>query len=236
MSILELNDVSYTYDGRTSVLNDINWTFDPGRLYGIVGRSGAGKTTLLSLLAGLTSPTGGSITFAGKDLSSMDRYNYRARDAGVIFQSFNLLPALTAVENVELSMAASGKKLPTHRKRAFELLDSVGLNEELGKRRVLQLSGGEQQRVAIARALAIDPQVILADEPTGNLDLETEEDIMAILTDLAHEQNKCVIVVTHSPDVANAVDQIYELAALRKAVHKHHRGKARAQQTQPAAH
>jgi putative ABC transport system ATP-binding protein len=220
MSILNLDNVSYTYDSKTNVLNDISWSFDAGRLYGIVGRSGAGKTTLLSLLAGLTSPTSGVVSYSGKDLSTMNRYDYRAQDAGVIFQSFNLLPHLSAAENVELAMAASGKRFEKPRVRALDLLHRVGLDDELANRRILKLSGGEQQRVAIARALAIDPQIILADEPTGNLDLETQDDIMRILTTLAHDLDKCVIVVTHSPDVAGKVDQIYELAALRRTASK----------------
>jgi putative ABC transport system ATP-binding protein len=220
MNILNLENVSYSYDERTNVLSNIDWSFETGKLYGIVGRSGAGKTTLLSLLAGLATPTGGVVDYAGKDLSKMNRYDYRARNAGVIFQSFNLLPHLSAVENVELAMAASGKRFSAPRKRALDLLHQVGLDEELANRRILKLSGGEQQRVAIARALAIDPQIILADEPTGNLDLETEDDIMSILTKLAHELDKCVIVVTHSPDVAGKVDQIYELAALRSSTGK----------------
>ncbi|MDR0959707.1 MAG: ABC transporter ATP-binding protein [Propionibacteriaceae bacterium] len=220
MNILNLENVSYTYDERTNVLNNIDWSFETGKLYGIVGRSGAGKTTLLSLLAGLATPTGGVVDYAGKDLSKMNRYDYRAQNAGVIFQSFNLLPHLSAVENVELAMAASGKRFSEPRKRALDLLNQVGLDEELANRRILKLSGGEQQRVAIARALAIDPQIILADEPTGNLDLETEDDIMSILTKLAHDLDKCVIVVTHSPDVAGKVDQIYELTALRSSTGK----------------
>lgn len=215
MSILKLENISYTYDGSNKVLAGVNYEFFKGKVYAIVGRSGAGKTTLLSLLSGLTSPTEGRILFEDKDVRNIDRYQYRSRYVGVVFQQFNLLPHLNAVENVELSMRASGKKFENKRKRATELLDKVDLDETLAKRRVLKLSGGEQQRVAIARALSFDPDIILADEPTGNLDLTTQEDVMDIFKRLAHEENKCVIIVSHSPEVAASVDEVYELASFR---------------------
>lgn len=217
MSILKLTDVCYSYDGRTKVLDGINYEFEKGKVYAIVGRSGAGKTTLLSLLSGLTSPTSGTILFDDKDVKKIDRYKYRSYYVGVIFQQFNLLPHLSAVENVELSMRASGKKIPDKRKRAVELLQKVDLDETLAKRRILKLSGGEQQRVAIARALSYDPEILLADEPTGNLDITTQEEIMNIFCRLAHAENKCVIIVTHSPKVAASVDEVYELASLRES-------------------
>jgi putative ABC transport system ATP-binding protein len=212
MSLLELRGVSYSYDGKTKVLDNLNWSFEPGVLYGIVGRSGAGKTTLLSLLAGLATPTDGSIVYDGYDLAKMNRYDYRSHDVGVVFQSFNLLPHLTAVENVELSMRASGLKFPKKRDHALAMLAKVGFDADMANRRVLKLSGGEQQRVAIARALSYDPKVILADEPTGNLDLTTQEDIVDALGRFADE-GKCVIVVTHSPEVAECADKVFELAA-----------------------
>jgi putative ABC transport system ATP-binding protein len=215
MSILKLENISYTYDGCNKVLAGVNYEFFKGKVYAIVGRSGAGKTTLLSLLSGLTSPTEGRILFEDKDVRNIDRYQYRSRYVGVVFQQFNLLPHLNAVENVELSMRASGKKFENKRKRATELLYKVDLDETLVKRRVLKLSGGEQQRVAIARALSFDPDIILADEPTGNLDLTTQEDVMDIFKRLAHEENKCVIIVSHSPEVAASVDEVYELASFR---------------------
>ena len=216
MSILKLQNVGYTYDGRTKVLDGLNYEFAKGRVYAIVGRSGAGKTTLLSLLSGLTSPTEGTILFEDKDVSKIDRYQYRSRYVGVVFQQFNLLPHLTAAENVELSMRASGKIIPDKKKLAAELLEKVDLDEALAKRRVLKLSGGEQQRVAIARALSFDPDIILADEPTGNLDITTQEDVMDIFKRLAHEEGKCVIIVSHSPEVAASADEVYELASLRE--------------------
>lgn len=213
--ILQLQNVSYSYDNKQKVLDNINYQFEKGKVYGIVGRSGAGKTTLLSLLSGLTSPQGGNILFEDKNIESIDKYHYRSYYVGIIFQSFNLLPHLTAVENVILSMEASGKQIENQKQRAFALLAKVGLDETLANRRILKLSGGEQQRVAIARALSYDPDIILADEPTGNLDLNTQQDIMDIFEKLAREENKCIIIVTHSPEVAKAVDEVYELAPLR---------------------
>ena len=212
MSVLTLKDVSYTYDRRKMVIKNMNLDFEAGTLYAIVGESGAGKTTLLSMLSGLTKPTMGEIIYNGKDISKLNPYVYRSKYVGVIFQSYNLLPHLNAVENVILSMDISGKKILGKRQKAQELLRSVGLGEELWNRRVLKLSGGEQQRVAIARTLAFDSDVILADEPTGNLDGRTQNSIMDIFMKLAREQNKCVIIVTHSPEVAQLVDVKYELS------------------------
>lgn len=222
MSILQLQNVCYSYDGRNKILDDLNYEFEKGKVYAIVGRSGAGKTTLLSLLSGLASPTGGKILFDNKDVRKIDRYRYRSRYVGVVFQQFNLLPHLNAVENVELSMRASGKRIQSKRKRATELLGKVDLDDTLAKRRILKLSGGEQQRVAIARALSYDPDILLADEPTGNLDLTTGEEVMDIFNRLAHEENKCVIIVSHSPEVAASADEVYELASLRKSKKQMH--------------
>ena len=212
MSVLALKDVSYTYDKRKMVIKNMNLDFEAGTLYAIVGESGAGKTTLLSMLSGLTKPTMGEIIYNGKNIAKLNPYTYRSKYVGVIFQSYNLLPHLNAVENVILSMDVSGKKIPNKRKKAQELLRSVGLGEELWNRRILKLSGGEQQRVAIARTLAYDSDVILADEPTGNLDSRTQDAIMDIFLRLVREQNKCIIIVTHSPEVARIVDVKYELS------------------------
>lgn len=216
MSILKLENISYSYDGNNKVLDGISYNFEKGKVYAVVGRSGAGKTTLLSLLSGLTSPTDGKIMFDNKDVRKIDRYQYRSRFVGVVFQQFNLLPHLNAVENVELSMRASGKKIENKRQLATELLNKVDLDETLAKRRILKLSGGEQQRVAIARALSFNPDIILADEPTGNLDLTTQDEVMDIFKKLAHDENKCIIIVSHSPEVAEMADEVYELASLRK--------------------
>jgi len=217
MSVLQLNNVGYTYDGKKKVLDNINYDFEKGKVYAIVGKSGAGKTTLLSLLSGLTTPSSGDILFNGKSIKKTDRYKYRSRDVGVVFQSFNLLPHMTAIENVVLSMDVSNKKIKNKKQHAITLFEKVALGEEHAKRRILKLSGGEQQRVAIARALSYDPDIILADEPTGNLDLSTQEEVINIFKRLADEEEKCVIIVTHSPDVANMVDEIYQLAPYKKA-------------------
>jgi putative ABC transport system ATP-binding protein len=216
MSILKLNEVSYSYDkSRTLVLKDLNYEFELGKMYAIVGKSGAGKTTLLSLLSGLTVPVSGTIEFDGNDIAKMDRYCYRSRDVGVIFQSFNLLPHMTALENIILSMDISGKKIDDKKRKAMELLEKVDIDEITANRRILKLSGGEQQRVAIARALSYDPQIILADEPTGNLDTETQDEVIDILRYLAEEENRCIIVVTHSPEVAKRADEVYRLERVR---------------------
>ena len=217
MSILSLEKISYSYEGGSrSVLNELSYEFEKGKIYAIVGKSGAGKTTLLSLLSGLATPTGGKILFDGKDISKIDRYAYRSQCVGVVFQSFNLLPHLSAVENVELSMDISGKKIENKHDYALSTLYKVELDDTKAKRRVLKLSGGEQQRVAIARALSYDPDIILADEPTGNLDEETQDEIMDIFRRLATDENKCIILVTHSPAVAEVADVVYALTPVQR--------------------
>lgn len=172
--------------------------------------TGTGKTTLLSLLSGLTDPEKGEIFYEDKNVSSIDKYVYRSGYIGVVFQSYNLLTKYTALENVVLSMDIAGYKTENKTRRAMMLPESVGLDEDEAGRRVLKLSGGRQQRVAIARALSYDPDIILADEPTGNLDADTQNEIMAIFRDMT-DQGKCVIPVSHSPDVAEKCDERYEL-------------------------
>lgn len=218
MSILKLENLCYSYDsGKTPVLDDLNFDFENGKLYAVTGRSGAGKTTLLSLLSGLATATSGRILYLDSDVSKIDRYRYRSRCVGVVFQNFNLLPHLNAVENVMLSMDVAGEKGSMKKEKALSLLEKVDISGPLAKRRVLKLSGGEQQRVAIARALSFDPQILLADEPTGNLDLDTQDQVIAIFSALAHEENKCVIIVTHSPQVAKSADVVYQLKSIRAA-------------------
>lgn len=212
MSILSLQDICFSY-GKTPVLKDVSYDFEKGKMYCIIGKSGAGKTTLLSLLSGLASPKSGDILFDGKSISEIDKYAFRSKCIGVVFQSFNLITKYTAMENVVLSMDVSGCRIKNKKARAMELLDSVGLDEDEANRRVLKLSGGQQQRVAIARALSYDPQIILADEPTGNLDQDTQQEIMDIFRSLA-EQGKCVILVSHSPEVATMCDACYELVKI----------------------
>ena len=212
MALLSLQNISFSYD-KTPVLRDISYYFEKGKMYCIIGKSGAGKTTLLSLLSGLAKPTAGDIIYDGKSIAKIDKYTFRSRYIGVVFQSFNLITKYTALENVLLSMDVSGAKIKDKKQRALELLDSVGLDEDEANRRVLKLSGGQQQRVAIARALSYDPDIILADEPTGNLDRDTQKEIMDIFRDLAN-QGKCVILVSHSPDVADMCDERYELVKI----------------------
>lgn len=209
MEILKLENVCFSYD-RTPVLRDVSFSFEPGKIYAIIGKSGAGKTTLLSLLSGLASPSSGDIFYKGENIKKINKYDFRSKYVGVVFQNFNLLTKLTALENVILSMEIAGVKKADKKGYALELLKKVGLNEDEANRRVLKLSGGQQQRVAIARTLSYNPDIILADEPTGNLDSETQQEIMGILSDLA-KAGKCVIVVTHSADVARKSDVIYEL-------------------------
>ena len=212
MALLSLQNISFSYD-KTPVLRDISYDFEKGKMYCIIGKSGAGKTTLLSLLSGLAKPTAGDIIYDGKSIAKSDKYTFRSRYIGVVFQSYNLITKYTALENVLLSMDVSGAKIKHKKEKALELLDSVGLDEDEACRRVLKLSGGQQQRVAIARALSYDPDIILADEPTGNLDRDTQKEIMEIFRELAN-QGKCVILVSHSPDVADMCDERYELTKI----------------------
>lgn len=213
-TILKIENVSYRYDDAENydyVLKNLNFEFETGKVYAIKGKSGSGKTTLLSLISGLEKDYEGSITFNEKELREIDLDRYRSKDIGIVFQSYNLLPHLTAVENIILSMNVGNLKISNKEEKAIELMKSVGLKESQKNRRVLKLSGGEQQRVAIARSLSYNPKMILADEPTGNLDKETENEILRILTDLAKKENKCIVIVTHSENVCNQADILYEL-------------------------
>ena len=201
MSVLEMNNIRYSYDNKRNVLNGINMALEEGKMYAILGQSGCGKTTLLSLLGGLDSPIDGQILYDGQDIEKLGLANHRKNNVAFIFQSYNLIDYLTPKENVDLTAKLSPQPI----------LERVGLTEEECKRNVLKLSGGQQQRVAIARALASDTKVILADEPTGNLDEDTAAEIISILKECAHEMNKCVIIVTHSNDLAKQADTIFRL-------------------------
>ena len=212
MKCLELVNVSYRYEGsKEVVLKKVSASFENGKVYTIVGESGAGKSTLLSLISGLDICKEGSIFYNGKDLRELDRDEYRSKRVGVIFQSYNLLQNTTALYNITLSMNISGSAIKSRadkKEAAYALLCKVGIDRETAGRKILKLSGGEQQRVGIARALSHDPDVIIADEPTGNLDAETEKAILDILYRLAHEDNKCVIIVTHSDNVTAIADEV----------------------------
>ena len=214
MSILKLENVGYRYKDAPKdnyVFRNINYEFEQGKIYTIKGKSGSGKTTLLSLITGLEKCTEGNILYNDKNLKKMNLDRYRNTDIGIVFQSYNLLPRLTAIENIILSMDISKLKIKNKKQKALELMKEVGLSEEHAKRKILKLSGGEQQRIAIARSLSYDPKIIIADEPTGNLDKDTESDILKIFQNLAKEKNKCIIIVTHSQNVCDKADVIYEL-------------------------
>jgi putative ABC transport system ATP-binding protein len=209
-NVLTLNSVTYQYEGaKKQVLSGISAGFERGNIYTIVGKSGAGKSTLLSLIAGLDVSTGGDILCGEESLKKMDRDKYRAESVGVIFQGFNLLTNATAVQNIVLSMNISKSPETNKKTFAYALLEKVGIDRETADRKILKLSGGEQQRVGIARALAHNPAILIADEPTGNLDRETEQDILGIFSKLAHEENRCVIIVTHSRKVTSIADVVY---------------------------
>ncbi len=201
MSILSFSNLKYSYDGKQNVLRGITGKMEMGKLYAILGPSGCGKTTLLSLLGGLDSPSSGQILFDGKDIAKTGLSDHRKNHISFIFQAYNLIDYLTPMENVTLT-----SKLPP-----LPILERLGLSKEESKRNVLKLSGGQQQRVAIARALASDAPVILADEPTGNLDEDIAQDITEILKESAHKMNKCVVVVTHSNELAKQADMVFRL-------------------------
>lgn len=202
MSILEIKNVSYAYsDSKEKVLASLNQTFERGQFYAIIGKSGAGKSTLLSLLAGLDEPDSGEILFKNKNIKIAGYDSYRRNNIALVFQNYNLIDYLSPLENIRLVNAEASD----------EILLELGLDKSQVRRNVLKLSGGQQQRVAIARALTSDAPVILADEPTGNLDEATAGEIITMLKKLAKERNKCVIVVTHSKEVARSADVVLEL-------------------------
>ena len=216
--ILSIQNASYQYSDATAdeyAIKNISYDFEREKIYAIRGRSGSGKTTLLSLISGLERCTEGKIIFDGQDLKNINLDKYRNSSIGIVFQSYNLLPYMTAAENIILSMDVSGVKEKNKKEKAISLMKSVGLKRAYADRKVLRLSGGEQQRVAIARSLSYNPKMIVADEPTGNLDTQTEEDILNIFKDLAHKQNKCVIIVTHSKNVCDNADVVYDLKKIK---------------------
>ncbi len=206
--ILKLDDIFYKYKRNAPyILNGMSYEFDKGNLYAIMGGSGSGKTTLISIIAALDKPTSGKIYLDGKDISSLCSDEYRAKKVSIIFQSYNLLYNYSAIDNIAMVLNISGYN-GDYNKRADELLEEVGIPREKRKYVVQNLSGGEQQRVAIARSLASDPEIIIADEPTGNLDKENQTNIMEIFKDLAKKRGKCVIIVTHSDFVRQYADEV----------------------------
>ena len=201
MSVFEIKDVSYSYEKSRKVLTAVNAAFETGKMYAILGPSGSGKTTLLSLLGGLDTPKQGNILFDGEDITAKGLEYHRRNRISLIFQSYNLIDYMTPIENVQITAKLDAKPI----------LERLGLARDEVSRNVLKLSGGQQQRVAIARALASDAPVILADEPTGNLDADTAEEITAVLKESAHALGKCVVVVTHSGEVAKQADVVLEI-------------------------
>lgn len=201
MSVLEMRDISYSYEKSRKILTAVNAVFETGKMYAILGPSGSGKTTLLSLLGGLDTPQKGEILFDGEDISEHGLEYHRRNHVSLIFQNYNLIDYMTPVENVRL----------TAKQNAMSMLKSLGLTEDEAKRNVLKLSGGQQQRVAIVRTLVSDAPIILADEPTGNLDEDTAAEITEVLKNCAHQMNKCVIIVTHSNELAKQVDTVFRL-------------------------
>lgn len=209
MNTLKVEDVSYSYmnaSGEQQVLNDVNAEFRAGKMYAIVGESGSGKTTFLSLLSALDKLQEGDIKYNGKSVRKIGGSEFRLKYVNIVFQSYNLIKYMTAKENVEVAIDFDNRKVD-----ANKYLKQVGLSEEEGSRLIGKLSGGQQQRVAIARAIASNSPIIVADEPTGNLDEETEEKIIDLFKELAHKDKKIVIIVTHSKQVASHADKVLRL-------------------------
>lgn len=214
MNSLIAKDVTYEYRNavRTvKAVNGVSYTFQQGQVYAVIGASGSGKTTFLSLLAGLDVPTSGTVELDGEDTEKINRDFYRLNHVSVIYQNFNLFSHLTVLENAAYPLYV--RKMPKKKanERAAEKLLQVGLTEEQFGRLPNMLSGGEQQRVAIARALTCGSEIILADEPTGNLDSANSRNIVEILQTLAHENDRCVIIVTHDPAVAESADVVLRM-------------------------
>ena len=215
MTILETKDLYFTYpdgDNRKVILNNVNVSFEKGKFYTILGASGSGKTTFLSLIAALDKPEKGEILFKGENIGKIGLEKYRRNHIGIVFQSYNLIPYMNALENVMVAMSITDNAIEGNMKeKALEILESVGIDGSKATRRINRLSGGEQQRVAIARAISTNVDAIMADEPTGNLDSKTSDTIIELFKELAHQRDKCVIMVTHSEKIANQSDVVLKL-------------------------
>lgn len=209
MEKIRVENVSYSYQNKyqkIEAVKEVSCSFEAGNMYAITGESGSGKSTFLSLLAGLDRPESGTILIEGENLLEMDRDAYRRKQVSVVYQAFHLFPLLNALENVMYPLELQGLSRREARQRAEECLEEVGLEKKILNQYPRMMSGGEQQRVAIARAMAAQGRILLADEPTGNLDTENEEHIVELLKRLAHERDYLVIVVTHNPEVARQAD------------------------------
>lgn len=212
-NLLEFEDVSYSYANggkRVDILKNTNVSFEKNKLYTILGPSGSGKTTTLALAGALDVPQMGKVLYNGEDIRKIGLTKHRKKNVSLIFQNYNLINYMSGLENVVMAMEISGSYKGQRKQQALKLLSDLGLTEDEVKRNVMKLSGGQQQRVAIARALASNSEVILADEPTGNLDADTSKEIITLFQQLAHIYNKCVIVVSHSQKVAASSDIVYK--------------------------
>lgn len=210
-SILELKNVSYWYEKDKTILDNLTVNFEKGKFYTVIGPSGSGKTTFLSLISGLDKKKNGEILYCGKNIDKIGLNNYRNKYVSIIFQGYNLLTYMTALQNVISAISIKGIKVKSQKERALEMLKKVGLTEEQCNQKVLTLSGGQQQRVAIARALVSETDVIIADEPTGNLDEKTSNEIIKIFKEIVEKENKCLIMVTHNIDITKNSDITYKL-------------------------
>ncbi len=213
-AVLEFKNVNYSYkDGGKElvILDSVDFNFEGGKFYTILGASGSGKTTALSLASALDSPKSGEILYEGKDIKKIGLTNYRNQYIGIVFQAYNLINYMTGIQNIITAMEITKNEISDKKQKAYELIEKVGLTRGEGDRSVLNLSGGQQQRVAVARALSTNAKIILADEPTGNLDSKTSIDIIKLFQKLAHEDNKCIIMVTHSLEIASMSDIIINL-------------------------
>lgn len=214
MEILEMKDVSYRYKSKyqdVEALSKVNLMIEKGKVYAVIGKSGSGKSTMLSLMAGLTLPGDGDILYQGESIKKMNLEQYRRDKASVIYQTFNLFPLMTVIENVIYPLELKGMKYKEAKDIAQKHIHSVGLDEQHYKRFPNMLSGGERQRVAIARALATGSQLVLADEPTGSLDTANGDVVVKLLKDLAHQDDLAVVIVTHDLSIANQADIVFHM-------------------------
>lgn len=210
--MLKVEKMNYWYQSKSDPLyEDIDLEFDEGKLYGILGSSGSGKTTFLSLIAGLDLPKKGDIYYEGQSLKKIGLTKYRNKFVSIVFQSYNLLPYLSALDNITTALEITNSSRKNRKQYALEMLAKVGIDEQMAKKNVQHLSGGQQQRVAIVRAMCCDARLVVADEPTGNLDEENSSEIIRLFKQLAEEQNKCVIVITHEKEIAQQCDVVLEL-------------------------
>lgn len=208
---LRTENLGYWYEEGKPLFEDIDLTFEAGKVYGILGSSGSGKTTFLSLIAGLDTPKAGEIYYQDQPLKKLGLQNYRRQGVSIVFQAYNLLPYLSALDNVTTAMAITNSQQADKKAYALANLEKVGITADLAAKKVSLLSGGQQQRVAIVRALCCEHDLIVADEPTGNLDEVTSQEIVQLFQEIAHEKKRCIILVTHEQEVAKECDVVYQL-------------------------